>query len=110
MTDAEKNPRRYVLLKKMRAVGKKRRKDGEGCREKERKKEREREGTKGRERMKKAVGSLAVHPRCVSYLAICISYARSFIKTSRTARAPRKLIPYKCCREYREDFTLPKIH
>lgn len=56
----------------------------------ERKSEEEREREGGNERTRadeKAVGSLAVHPRCVSYLAICISYARSFIKTSRTTRA-----------------------
>lgn len=102
MTDAEKNPRRYVLLKEMRVREKKREK-GRG-----RKREKGTDG--GRE---KAVGSFPrstgdaaiLYPAC-----ICIPFARSFIKTSRTTLRSQIDPHINVAARVSGDFTLPKIH
>lgn len=106
MTDAEKNPRRYVLLKEMRAREGKR---DEKMVEKENEREAERGEGRTRERVKKpSVLSRSIRDVYPISRSAFPSHARLLKPVEQ--RVVRKLIPYKCCREYREDFTLPKIH
>lgn len=103
MTDAEKNPRRYVLLKEMRVREKKREK-GRGRR-------RERKGQMEGEKkplvsFPRSTGDAAIlYPAC-----ICIPFARSFIKTSRTTLRSQIDPHINVAARVSGDFTLPKIH